>query len=321
MTALENDLVAQVLLAGIRVEQRNPMLVLASLHLAALRGHPVLAPIYTAARGGSLSDPDAAARTVLGVVNAEPDLVKSQLHRSTQTNEPGRSAVFRAVIALIARSGHPSINLIDVGTSAGLNLYFDRYPVREIDDGNPLTLVCRDETPVDRSLPLPSVATRVGIDPSPLDLAKADDRLWLEACLWPEEPRRMARLEAIIAERSSWPEVTVLRGTAAERLDDAIALGDQSKLTIVLNSYVVAYFSEDEQTAFFDDMVERCAQGKVAWISLESPFMVKFPTTSTESESARKGATEVLVTLPGSAPRHCGWCHHHGLWTEMDVPN
>jgi hypothetical protein len=171
MTALENDLVAQVLLAGIRVEQRNPMLVLASLHLAALRGHPVLAPIYQAAREGSLSDPEAAARTVLGVV------------------------------------------------------------------------------------------------------------------------------------------------------DDAIALGDQLMLTIVLNSYAVAYFSEEEQTAYFNDMIERCAQGNVAWISLESPFMVKFPTTSTESESARKGATEVLVTLPGSAPRHWGWCHHHGLWTEMDVPN
>src|SRR5579863_8334983 len=50
MSALESDPVAQVLLAGIRVEQRNPMLVLASLHLAALRGHPVLAPIYLAAR-------------------------------------------------------------------------------------------------------------------------------------------------------------------------------------------------------------------------------------------------------------------------------
>jgi hypothetical protein len=321
MSALEHDLVAQELLAGIRVEQRNPMLVLASLHLAALRGHPVLAPIYLAAREGSLSDPEVAAQRVLQVVNAEPELVRSHLHRSTQTNEPGRSAVFQAVIALVTRAGHPSINLIDVGTSAGLNLYFDQYPVRETDDDNPLTLVCRDEAPVDRSLPLPLVVSRVGIDPSPLDLANDDDRLWLEACLWPEEPRRMTRLETIITQRTSWPATTMLRGTAAERLDGAVALGDPSMLTVVLNSYVVAYFSEAEQTAFFNDMVQRCAKGNVAWISLESPFMVKFPTTSTESERARKGATEVLVSLPGSAPRHWGWCHHHGLWTELHPPD
>ena len=271
MTSLENDLVAQELLAGIRVEQRNPMLVLASLHLAALRGHPVLTPIYRAARDGSMTDPTDAARQVLAVVNAEPELVRAELHRSTQTNEPGRSAVFQGVIALIAQRGHPRINLIDVGTSAGINLYFDQFPVRERDDANPLTLVCHDETPIDRTLALPDVATRVGIDPSPLNLSVDDDRLWLRACLWPEEPRRLARLDAIIERRRFWPETTVLRGTAAERLEDAIALGDPTSLTVVINSYVAAYFSEEDQTAYFEDMVDKCAHGNVAWISLGVP--------------------------------------------------
>jgi hypothetical protein len=320
MIALEADLVAQELLAGVRVEQRNPMLVLASLHLAALRGHPLLTPIYRDARCGQLTDPVDAARRVLDVVDAEPELVRRELHRSTQTNEPGRSAIFQAVIALLAQQGHASINLIDVGTSAGINLYFDQFPVRAVDDDNPLTLVCRDETPVDRSLGLPEVYSRVGIDPSPLDLDVEDDRLWLQACLWPEEPRRLARLDAIIAQRSSWPATTVLRGTVAERLVDAVALGSPSSLTVVINSYVAAYFSEEDQRAYFEDMVERCRTGSVAWISLESPFMVSWPTSSTASESARKGATQVLVTLPGGSPRQWGWCHHHGLWLELDVP-
>jgi hypothetical protein len=255
------------------------------------------------------------------VVNAEPALVRAELHRSTQTNEPGRSAIFQAVIALIARQGHRSINLIDVGTSAGINLYFDQFPVRAQDDDNPLTLVCRDETPVDRALPLPEVLSRVGIDPSPLDLDLEDDRLWLEACLWPEEPRRLARLDAIIDRRSRWPATTVLRGTVEQRLRDAIALGDPSSLTVVINSYVAAYFSEDDQMAYYEDMVVRCRQGNVAWISRESPFMVTWPTSSTSSESARKGATQVLVTLPGGSPAQWGWCHHHGLWLELEQPD
>jgi hypothetical protein len=320
MIALESDPVAQELLAGVRVEQRNPMLVLASLHLAALRGHRVLTPIYLDARHGLIADHMAAANDVIDVLNREPELVRAELHRSTQTNEPGRAAVFQAVIALIARRGHRSIKLVDVGTSAGINLHFDQFPVRENDDGNPLTLICRDETPVDRSLPLPKVLSRVGIDPSPLDLADHEDRLWLQACLWPEEPRRMDRLDAIIAQRPSWPATTVLRGTAAERLDEAIGLGDPTSLTVVLNSYVVAYFSEADQTAYFDDMVERCARGNVAWISLESPFMVNWPLSSRTSEGAKTGATQVLVALPGAAPSDWGWCHHHGLWTRLDVP-
>ena len=220
----------------------------------------------------------------------------------------------------MAQRGDASINLVDVGTSAGINLHFDQFPVRSIDDDNPLTLVCRDESPVDRSLPLPAVVSRVGIDPSPLDLNVEDDRLWLQACLWPEEPRRLERLEAIVERRPSWPTTTVLRGTAAERLGDAVTLGDEATLTVVINSYVVGYFSEDDQMAYFDDMVARCASGNVAWISLESPYMVKWPTSVTSSDGAKSGATQVLVTLPGTAPSDWGWCHHHGLWTRLSVP-
>jgi hypothetical protein len=320
MVALEDDLLAQELLAGVRVEQRNPMLILASLHLAALRGHPILAPMYRAARMRTMNDFPGAARDVVAVLNHEPEIVRSELHRSTQTNEPGRSAVFQAVIAQITKRDHRSINVVDVGTSAGINLYFDQFRVREEDDDDALTLICRDEIPLDRSLALPEVVSRVGIDPSPLDLSDDEDRLWLQACLWPEEPRRMDRLDAILARRSSWPESAVLRGTAADRLGDAIERGDPSRLTVVMNSYVVGYFSEDDQLAYFEDIVERCGRGNVAWISLESPYMVKWPTSVTSSDEARSGATQVLVTLPGEAPIEWGWCHHHGLWTKLVVP-
>jgi hypothetical protein len=112
----------------------------------------------------------------------------------------------------------------------------------------------------------------------------------------------------------------VLRGTAAERLGDAFARGEPDTLTVVLNSYVVAYFPEADQRAYFDDMSERCANGNVAWISLESPFMVEWPTSVRTSEGAKTGATQVLVTLPGGTPSDWGWCHHHGLWTRLELP-
>ena len=247
----------------------------------------------------------AAARRVVDVLNAEPELVRSELHRSTQTNEPGRCAVFQSVIALIAQRGHPSINLIDVGTSAGINLYFDRFPVRETDDDDPLTLVCHDETPVDRGLRVPDVVSRVGIDPSPLDLAVEDDRLWLEACLWPEEPRRLERLDAIIERRSSWPETTVLRGTVAERLGDAIALGDPSSLTVVMNSYVAAYFSEGDQRAYFEDMVERCAQGQRRLdLAASHRTWSHWPTSFDRQRKRSKGARRCSSRCPARRRAH-----------------
>jgi hypothetical protein len=310
----EHDTIALELLAGVRAEQRNPMLVLATLQLAALRGHDVLGPIYDDARHGVLEDPKGAATRALEVLHAAPDLVRGELWRSTQTNEPGRSAVIQAVVRDLAGESE-RINVVEVGASAGINLYFDEFPVRAHDDGNPLTLVCEDVGPIDRSRPLPRVLSRVGVDPNPLLLASHEDRLWLKSCLWPEERRRHDRFDAIIAAQPSWPTVTMLRGHAKERLSAALALCDDSAMTIIVNTWTAFYFTVDERIAFFNDVAHRCANDNVAWLSIEST-MVKWPDIDVEDEVRHRAASQIVVTRPGGSAIRWGWCHAHGRWLE-----
>jgi hypothetical protein len=316
LALLEDDSLALELLASVRVEQRNPMLILATLHLAALRGHGELGPIYDSARHGQLHDPVGAARVVLEVLSHSPELVRSELGRSTQTNEPGRSAVLQAVIGDLVAGSSSSINFIDVGTSAGINLCFDHFPVRQSDDGNPLTLVCEDVTPIDRSRALPRVISRVGIDPYPLDLERTNDRMWLKACLWPEESRRHERFDAIVVARPSWPWATVLRGRALERLDDALALTDPRAMTVVVNTWVASYFTPRERIDYFDVLSRRCGEENVAWISIESP-MIEWPGIEVDEKARHRGASQIVLARPGSLPRHWGRCHAHGRWLEQ----
>ena len=313
--ALEDDDLALELLAGVRVEQRNPMLVLASLQLAALRGHRVLGPIYEAARRGLLDDPLAAAHEVLEALHESPRLVRDELWRSTQTNEPGRSAVLQAVINDIVAHSPGPIDVIDVGTSAGINLRFDQFPVRSHDDGQPLTLICDDVTPIDRSAPLANVNARVGIDPHPLRLDRDEDRCWLKACLWPEERRRHERFDAIVAAYPSWPAATILQGGALERMSDAIALTDPDTMTIVMNTWVAFYFSEEERTAYFEELTRRCRDDNVAWISIEST-MIEWPGVNVDEAAHHRGASQIVVTQSSAAPSIWGWCHAHGRWLE-----
>jgi hypothetical protein len=311
---LEDDALALELLASVRVEQRNPMLVLAALQLAALRGHPVLGPIYDQARHGVLGDADGAAKRVLDVLHAAPELVRDELWRSTQTNEPGRSAVIQAVVAELA-SSVKAVNIIEVGTSAGINLYFDQFIVRDHDDGKPLTLVCEDVTPLDRSRPMPDVLTRVGIDPNPLLLASEEDRQWLKACLWPEQRRRHDRFDAIVAATPSWPALTILRGRAIERLNDAFELVDASTLTIVMNTWTAFYFTDDERAEYFNEVSRRCANANVAWLSIEST-MVKWPHVDVDEQVRHRAASQIVVTHSGGSAVRWGWCHAHGRWLE-----
>lgn len=313
--ALEEDELALELLASVRVEQRNPMLILATLQLAALRGHHVLGPIYDAARRGLLDDPEAAAHEVLTALHESPWLVRRELGRSTQTNEPGRSAVLQAVISDIVARTPGAIDVIDVGTSAGINLRFDRFPVRSHDDGHPLTLICDDLTPVNRAGPLPKVNARVGIDPHPLNLESDEDRCWLKACLWPEERRRHERFDAIVAAYPSWPAATVLQGGALERMSDAFALTDPHTLTVVMNTWVAFYFREEERTAYFDELTRRCRDDNVAWISIEST-LIEWSGVTVDEAAHHRGASQIMVTQSSATPSIWGWCHAHGRWLE-----
>lgn len=302
------------LLASVPVEQRNPMLILAALQLASFRGHEVLTPLYESIRRGETFDTAAAATIVVDVVRADPDLVRRELHRYTQTNEPGRSAVLQAVIARLSQRHQGPINLVDVGTSASINLFLDKFRVTATDDGDPLSLVCRDLGGVDRTLALPYVASRVGIDIAPLDLANVDDRLWLESCVWPEERRRQLRLEAIAEAWPTWPSFEVLTGTAVSRLDDALAIGPAKNLTVVINTWAAFYFSASEQLEYYEMISSRCAADNVAWVSVESPYGIGWPVPASVSVPPQTGGTHILVTEPGGVPTSWGWCHHHGLW-------
>jgi len=313
--AFEEDELALRLLAGVRAEQRNPMLVLATLHLAALRGHDGLRSIYDDARHGRLEDVERAARGVLEVVHDSPELVSDELWRSTQTNEPGRSAVLQAVVVDVADAWSDTINVVEIGCSAGINLRFDQFPVRKVDDGNPLTLVCEDLTAIDRGRALPAVGARVGIDPQPLDLGNVEDRLWLKACLWPEERRRHDRFDAVVGSYPGWPQATVLKGTVEERLADALALFDENAPTVVFNTWAAFYFTPDEQRGYFTEMTRRCLKGNVAWISMEATT-VKWPGVERGGAAHPKRASQIVVARPGSSPVRWGWCHPHGRWIE-----
>jgi hypothetical protein len=313
--AFEDDELALSFLASVRVEQRNPMLVLAALQLAGLKGHEVLGPLYDAVRHGQLDDSEDAVGRVLKVMHDSPEVVTNELWRSTQTNEPGRSAVLQAVIRDVTDGAADAVNVVEVGTSAGINLWFDQFPVRASDDGNPLTLVCDDLTVIDRSRPLPAVRQRIGIDPNPLDLSNDDDRLWLKACLWPEQRRRHERFDAVVAAHYAWPERTILKGRVEERLCDALALRDDNARTIIFNTWVAFYLSPDERDEYFSELTQRCRDENVAWISIESS-LVTIPGVEVDEAAQHRAASQIVVTRPGSTPQRWGWCHAHGRWLE-----
>jgi hypothetical protein len=191
--------------------------------------------------------------------------------RATQTNEPARCT---ALLPLLAGLDGP-LALIEVGASAGLCLYPDRYSYDY--DGRPVGartavhLRCTTSGHGPAPQTLPDVAARIGIDLNPLDPADPQDRAWLQALVWPG-PRaadRLARLEAA-AEIAAREPARMLRGDLAERLPDALALVPKGATPVVLHTAVLPYLPEALRRAF----VEQVRSLPVRWIAQEGAGLV-----------------------------------------------
>ena len=123
------------LLDGAPLPQRRPLLLLAAVHFLLLSGvdHPLAAYYDTVAevRGRPF---DASAGDVVAVFTAFCEEHRRELEhviatRTTQTNEVGRCSALLPGLCHIASlyDQDAPIALLDLGTSAGLNLLFDDY--------------------------------------------------------------------------------------------------------------------------------------------------------------------------------------------------
>ena len=202
------------------------------------------------------------------ILSAPDRITQTMTTRRTQTNEPARCA---AILPVLASLPQP-LTLIEVGASAGLCLYPDRYHYdylvaggnHEVGPVSAVELTCR--VTGDAPLPgrVPEVAGRIGIDLNPLDPADPDDVRWLEALIWPEETDRFPRLRAAAAIAAADPPTTVT-GDLVDVLPEVIAGLPDGTTPVVFHTMVMPYLSNERRTDF-SSVVEELG---VRWISQE----------------------------------------------------
>lgn len=203
---------------------------------------------------------------------------ETMLARSTQTNEAGRCAVLLPLLAEISASEGRPLALLEVGASAGLCLYPDRYGYAY--DGGPVlsagpvpeALVMECATTGRPPLPtsLPEVSFRAGIDLNPLRVTDDDDVAWLEALVWPEHTHRLARLRAAV-ELARQDPPRLVKGDLATDLEPLIQQAPADAVVVVFHSAVLAYVGESGREAFRDTMLRLTADRSwpVQWVSNE----------------------------------------------------
>ena len=257
-------------------EAHQPNVLLGVVHYLLLGGldHP-LGEVY---RAQSDADPGPLFRDVCLTHRAE--VLELMETRRTQTNECGRSALIGPALTWAARTIGAPLALLDVGTSAGLNLGCDRYFIDYGAAGSTgppdseVKIACTvtgGRPPI--ATRLPAIVARVGLDRSPIDLTDERDARWLLACTWPDTGDRLARTGAAIRDAQRHPP-TIRRGDMIDDLPAAVATLPRDAVACVTTTWAIAYLRREARERFAAQLARAGRDRPIVWISGEGPGIV-----------------------------------------------
>ena len=255
---------------------RVPVLFFASTHDRVLADpDSEIAAIY---RGESDADP---MPPFLALLDRERSAVVTNMRtRSVQTNEVGRSAALAPGLGAVEHADR-DIAIVELGPSAGLNLFVDRWHIDYLRDGrpvgsvgpagSPVQLHCDLRGPLDPPpFTLGPIARRTGVDPAPIDATDPDQARWLQACIWPGVAERRERLAAALSVAAADPPLLV-QGDAVTDLAPLVDSIDPRQIPVVVSTWALAYISSEGRESIFADLDAIGSTRDLAIVTLEEP--------------------------------------------------
>jgi len=284
---------------------------------------PELARYYPSV-GGVPAWPDAW-EAFRRVVEHDAATLRPALDRHVQTNEVRRSAALLCGFLTAAAAQRLPLRVLEIGTSAGLNLSWDRYryevtaidapstvPGRRVwgDASAPVTIRTGFEGPLDVFAGRAAVAERAGCDVAPVDVGDPAQVHVLESFVWPDQLERLAQLRAAIAlaQRARPP---LARRGAADWLAEQLAERRDGLATVVFHSIMWWYLSEEERTRVTDTIdaagARADAGAPLAWLRLEMMAAIE---------------PDLRLTLwPGGGESLLGRADAHGRFVRWGQPS
>lgn len=195
------------LAARSRVGQPVPNLLLGAVHYLLLRGveHP-LAEYYPSIRNNPREPSTTFQDFKEFCIHYENELIQLIKTKLVQTNEAGRCAYLYPTFCHIYRVTGKPLALIEIGTSAGFQLLWDKYSYsyntnRKYGDIGSILEISAEIR--GGAFPFileqsPPVSSRVGLDLHVNDVNDAEDYLWLKALIWPEHKERISQFDKAV---------------------------------------------------------------------------------------------------------------------------
>ena len=235
--------------------------------------------------------------------------------QGVQTNEAQRSWVLLPLVLRVAqRTGAETLDLVELGPSAGLNLVWDRYRYRYQagewgQEDALLSFEGEERRPVPAELleQQPTVRGRVGIDLAPINVTSEEGARLLRCFVWAGQDERLDRLDrAIEALRADPPEL--VQADFIEALPDVLAAQPRDGLTVVFQTAVLGYISHEGRSRVRATLDEFGRERELAFISTGMPRPPQEDCWGLR-----------LVYWPGAEREFAGHADFHGTWLQWEL--
>lgn len=290
-----------------------PLRTVGGLHALDLAG---VAPELSRVFAGEVVAPEAVQAVLRAVFAAHDDALLPWLNGPPQTNEAGRSAVLMTGLIEVTRRYVLPLDLLEIGSSAGLNLLIDRF---RFDLGG--VGVGPADSPVVirpdwRGAPPPAVAVAIrsvrGVEIAPVDVRDPAAAERLRAYVWADNPDRMERLTRAIAMIRAKP-VALEQGDAADWVEARLAEPQPAGVVrVLMHSVVWQYLGAERQARIAAAMAGAAANATperpLAWVRMEPDRAISEQQLWVQS-------------WPGhGAPVKLARVQAHGAWIEPIAP-
>ncbi|CDQ37804.1 hypothetical protein GCM10007111_18790 [Virgibacillus kapii] len=181
--------------------------------------------------------------------------------KRVQTNEVRRCAYLYPIFCGIFKQTNKPLSLIEIGTSAGLQLLVEQYSYSYGDGiiyGNPsaalhiTSRVRKGKKPPHLAI-RPSIVSRVGVDLHCCDVTKASDYNWLRALIWPENQERVELLASAVEQLKKSPPC-LLEGDGVKRIVDLSKQAPADSIVCIFHTHVANQIPLEVKNKLMDNL-------------------------------------------------------------------
>ena len=285
-----------------------PLRLVGGLHALVRAGNaPKLSQVFA----GSIADQDEIANILAEALATHDSELMPWLDHPPQTNEPARSGALMVGIARVAAQFGLRVEILEIGSSAGLNLLIDRYRfelggVTFGSESAPVKICPKWRGPSPQKVQIEFAGVR-GCDVSPIDVTDPDAVERLAAYVWADNLERLERVTRAVAMIAEKP-VQLEKADAASWLETQLAKPQKPDVArILMHSVVWQYLTPQTQARITAamEMIGRQAttDRPLAWVFMEPDRILN--------------RQEVWIrTWPGGERKMVAIAHAHGAWIE-----